>query len=324
MVAGQTTESFKRYLYPGAVHRSFSLLYKDSKPDNATRTLDLTASSEQDFELWFCGLQVLPRSCEFCYVKRISGSILQAHIILHKDDEGWCGPVLVICCTIPHTVQALVDYIRPAPEATFSKGRMPLSRPQLSSPLAGAVGMPFGGPESGASLKSPPISVPKMLQITDGTSKLSPPGLGGGTAQVIPTQCPIGKTALVTPLPCTHSFQLCIQARCVQPSSINFHSHFPQSSGVGSSLSAHPQGRVTGAMGVPVPEHQPGDCYMWGASRPVQPAYGSKLQVQSSVPQPIKDTTHLDVMEVGCLLHLRVWKNAATTFTVPSRAGPLQ
>ena len=185
MVAGQTTESFKRYLYPGAVHRSFSLLYKDSKSDNTTRTLDLTASSEQDFELWFCGLQVQPQSCAICYVKRISGSMLRPHINLHQGYEGWCGPELVICCKILHTVQALVDYMRPPPETTVSKGRISLSRPQLSSPLAGAVGMPFGGPESGTSLKSPPISVPKMLQITDGTSKLSPPGLGGGTAQVI-------------------------------------------------------------------------------------------------------------------------------------------
>ena len=75
---------------------------------------------------------------------------------------------------------------------------------------------------------------------------------------------------------------------------------------------------------MPVPEHQPGDCYMWGASRPVQPAYGSKLRVQSSVPQPIKDTTHLDVMEVGCRLQHRVWKHDATSFTALSRAEQLQ
>ena len=56
VVAGQTTESFKRYPNSSYVRLSFSLIY--SSKEGAPRTLDLTANDEQAFELWFCGLQV--------------------------------------------------------------------------------------------------------------------------------------------------------------------------------------------------------------------------------------------------------------------------
>ena len=40
-----------------AAARSFSLVYMAEK-EGAQRTLDLTCQTHQDFELWFCGLQV--------------------------------------------------------------------------------------------------------------------------------------------------------------------------------------------------------------------------------------------------------------------------
>ena len=184
VVAGQTTESFKRYLYPGAVHRSFSLLYKDSKSDNATRTLDLTASSEQDFELWFCGLQVQPQSCAICYGKRMWGEHVADQISIKFTRAGadlYLSYAVRFCTLCRHWWTTCGQHPRRRSQrgGRHSHGR---SCPRR---LLARSACPFGGPESGASLKSPPIAVPKMLQITDGTSKLSPPGLGGGTAQVI-------------------------------------------------------------------------------------------------------------------------------------------
>ena len=55
---------------------------------------------------------------------------------------------------------------------------------QLSSSIAGAVGMPLSGPDPGAALKSPVLSAAKQLRPSEGSNKLSPPGIGGGTAQV--------------------------------------------------------------------------------------------------------------------------------------------
>ena len=42
-----------------AAARSFSLVYTAEK-EGTPRTLDLTCQTHQDFELWFCGLQVHP------------------------------------------------------------------------------------------------------------------------------------------------------------------------------------------------------------------------------------------------------------------------
>lgn len=56
IIAGQTTESFKRYPNSSYVRLSFSLIY--SSKEGTPRTLDLTANDDQSFELWFCGLQV--------------------------------------------------------------------------------------------------------------------------------------------------------------------------------------------------------------------------------------------------------------------------
>lgn len=56
VVAGQATEVFRRYpLREGA--GSFSLRYRAE--DGTSRTLDLTATDEQQFELWFTGLRVV-------------------------------------------------------------------------------------------------------------------------------------------------------------------------------------------------------------------------------------------------------------------------
>ena len=46
-----------------AAARSFSLVYAAEK-EGTQRTLDLTCQTHQDFELWFCGLQVCP--CVLC------------------------------------------------------------------------------------------------------------------------------------------------------------------------------------------------------------------------------------------------------------------
>ena len=55
---------------------------------------------------------------------------------------------------------------------------------QLSSSIVGAVGMPLSGPDPGSALKSPVMSAAKQLRPSDGSNKISPPGIGGGTAQV--------------------------------------------------------------------------------------------------------------------------------------------
>lgn len=76
--------------------------------------------------------------------------------------------------------QALVEFLH----APLEKARrVSLSGPQVSSPHSGAVGMPFGSADA-SSLKSPIISAPKSLSDADGSMKVSPPGIGGGTAQV--------------------------------------------------------------------------------------------------------------------------------------------
>jgi hypothetical protein len=64
------------------------------------------------------------------------------------------------------------------------------------------------------------------------------------------------------------------------------------------------QGRITGALGLPVTEHCPGDCYIWGAAR--SSAVGGKASgsgadgwwQHSTAPTLVANTTHLDVAEV--------------------------
>jgi len=57
VVSGQATEIFKRHPMPQFARLSFSLIYKEEK-DNELRTLDLTCKNEQEFHLWFWGIQV--------------------------------------------------------------------------------------------------------------------------------------------------------------------------------------------------------------------------------------------------------------------------
>ncbi len=56
VVKGQATETFKRHPLPHMAHASFSLIYRDL--DLSSRTLDLTCRTEQEFELWYWGIQV--------------------------------------------------------------------------------------------------------------------------------------------------------------------------------------------------------------------------------------------------------------------------
>ena len=53
---GQSTENFRRHPLPNLARASFSLLYTDT--DQSVRTLDLTCRSQQEFELWYWGLNV--------------------------------------------------------------------------------------------------------------------------------------------------------------------------------------------------------------------------------------------------------------------------
>lgn len=69
------------------------------------------------------------------------------------------------------------------------------------------------------------------------------------------------------------------------------------------------QGRVTGAMGVPVLEQRPGDCYMWGSCEASAGGAGSRGSAgaapgacawqHSEAPILVSDAHHLDVAEVG-------------------------
>ena len=67
------------------------------------------------------------------------------------------------------------------------------------------------------------------------------------------------------------------------------------------------QGRVTGAMGWPVPEHRPGDCYAWGSCEPHSSAsHGHSAAsvcngAPTAVPTLVRDSAHLDICEVRCL-----------------------
>ena len=57
VISGQATEIFKRHIMPQNERMSFSLVYTEEK-DSEPRTLDLTCKSEQEFMLWFWGIQV--------------------------------------------------------------------------------------------------------------------------------------------------------------------------------------------------------------------------------------------------------------------------
>ena len=80
-------------------------------------------------------------------------------------------------------MQALVDILHPSNERLQNGAGAAMSS-QLSSSIAGAVGMPLSGPDPNAALKSPVISAAKQLRPSEGSNKISPPGIGGGTAQV--------------------------------------------------------------------------------------------------------------------------------------------
>ena len=54
------------------------------------------------------------------------------------------------------------------------------------------------------------------------------------------------------------------------------------------------QGRVNGAIGVPVPEQIPGDCYVWGSMH----SAAEDALPRSNVPVHLHGTNHLDIAEV--------------------------
>lgn len=61
-----------RHPLPNLARASFSLLYTDT--DQATRSLDLTCRSQQEFELWYWGLHV---SLQCCKSTNADSSLLQ-------------------------------------------------------------------------------------------------------------------------------------------------------------------------------------------------------------------------------------------------------
>ena len=78
--------------------------------------------------------------------------------------------------------------------------------------------------------------------------------------------------------------------------------HVPTVSGVRDK--AHSQGRVTGVMGVPVQQHNPGDCFMWGKpAASLQLLLGAKSDAVKA-PVMVPDTLSLDICEVRSWLLL--------------------
>lgn len=68
VVPGQATEIFKRHPMPQFARLSFSLIYTEDKDNNEPRTLDLTCKNEQEFMLWFWGIQVThPHGLASCF-----------------------------------------------------------------------------------------------------------------------------------------------------------------------------------------------------------------------------------------------------------------
>ena len=73
----------------------------------------------------------------------------------------------------------------------------------------------------------------------------------------------------------------------------------------GMSQDGYPQGRVTGAMGLPVPEYRPGDCYVWGSCEPASAGASGQSaawvcnSAVSCAPVLVSDSSHLDVCEVA-------------------------
>ncbi|KAK9818108.1 hypothetical protein WJX72_007263 [[Myrmecia] bisecta] len=202
VVHGQTTDIFKRYPYPHLVRLSFSLIYKHDKDDKEIRTLDLTCKNDQEFELWFFGIQAV--------VEHIAAA--------------------------EHAPRAPIPMLRSAP----------VGSPATASAQSAAAGNPLSvsaGPlgELSGSMSSSVAPSEASLHLRPGQQ-----GIGGGTAQ----------------------------------------------------------GRVTGAMGLPVPEHRPGDCFVWGASEPTAGGLMKAATTEagwqhSDLPTLVNNTTHLDVCEVA-------------------------
>ena len=64
---------------PQFARLSFSMTYKEDK-DNELRTLDLTCKNEQEFHLWFWGMQV--RSTSICIACILSADVLYTSLYI--------------------------------------------------------------------------------------------------------------------------------------------------------------------------------------------------------------------------------------------------
>ena len=80
-------------------------------------------------------------------------------------------------------MQALLDLLQPSDDRLQNASGAVVNG-QLSSSIAGVVGMPLSGPDPSVALKSPAVSAAKQLRPSEGSNKIPPPGIGGGTAQV--------------------------------------------------------------------------------------------------------------------------------------------
>ena len=90
VVAGQTTDVFRRHPVrePGGATRSLSLHYRDD--DGSSRTLDLTCPDGPSFQLWHTGLAVLVRRLRAMGTP-VTGAALQPPGAPQPLGAG-CGP----------------------------------------------------------------------------------------------------------------------------------------------------------------------------------------------------------------------------------------
>ncbi|KAL3134847.1 hypothetical protein ABBQ32_007815 [Trebouxia sp. C0010 RCD-2024] len=108
VVPGQATEIFKRHPMPQFARLSFSLIYTEDK-DNEPRTLDLTCKNEQEFMLWFWGIQAVME--DVCKLLDPQGGSSPMPPVVHSPAGGPLltaphGPFTV---TASSTGQSLLD-----------------------------------------------------------------------------------------------------------------------------------------------------------------------------------------------------------------------
>jgi hypothetical protein len=154
------------------------------------------------------------------------------------------------------------SYFCPA-SCTNMPARLPASRTQAVVERLWRAPPRAPAPVPALLARAPSAPLPAALPLRDqaaaGLEKAAPPVLGGGTAQarLRSVQAHVrGCTARL------HAAATCVCPGEDGSSSCSCCMHACSELGL---LWALRQGRVAGAVGVPVPEHRPGDCLVWGA-----------------------------------------------------------